>query len=700
MSKLDLSLGAVNDEVRTLQAKLQLCGLSVPAVEAAGGYFGLGTHRAVYMFQREHSLPVTGIYDQRTADVLESLATPDQGSPPAPRTGGCCGNSGGAQAPPQMPGAEQTTSYAGVLPSNKTCPWSGKPVSHDAVLAYKDRVVGFCSVEHRDRFKSALEHFERQKTVALEERTCPWSGARVDRNATMVHDGDVVGFCSTAHRNLFKAAVDSFSTGAADSTMAMLSPSAMSGSSMSGSSMSSDSMLLMEEVQDTTFVPPLVDDTVLAQFCQAVQTYADGVGLHDQAVASLIALRARLTNLRNLASLCRLAVVGYPLSFARVIDQMSCLDGVLPCETQECCRENNWCIDPDNSQELTAVVDLLVGAAFVSKDDPAQRDRFIAGIVRAVEDAVAFPVTFALEAAAFLSPGKSEVLPAYAAIVIGNATLRLIDGNRACIPCPPECIRIPVERLARKWMQANPVTAFLEAVSGPKVHQILRWLEPSGDRPVGADVGDPLTILTGPEAPTGRLCADFPCTLGVMFSPHQPAEILRAFENGFQVRVPKGTQTGPVAVVRTKPDFARVDGLLTEYSREYPVAFANSIFTFARIDTWAFPFAFRCPVLVVAQRPATATANAYTTAGPLAQGQGVAVNEKIAIHYSVQPPGSDQGAPPTIHAPGGVVTPGPRPGILFYTPLRMGQTTVDLSWGNLSVTIPVSVTRAAEPVAP
>ena len=43
---------------------------------------------------------------------------------------------------------------------NDTCPWSGKPVSADSLTLYKDAVAGFCNPGCRDKFESAVRHFE------------------------------------------------------------------------------------------------------------------------------------------------------------------------------------------------------------------------------------------------------------------------------------------------------------------------------------------------------------------------------------------------------------------------------------------------------------------------------------------------------------------------------------------------------------
>lgn len=41
---------------------------------------------------------------------------------------------------------------------NRTCPWSGHPVSEDALAYYRGHVVGFCSAAHCDHFEAAVGH--------------------------------------------------------------------------------------------------------------------------------------------------------------------------------------------------------------------------------------------------------------------------------------------------------------------------------------------------------------------------------------------------------------------------------------------------------------------------------------------------------------------------------------------------------------
>jgi hypothetical protein len=43
---------------------------------------------------------------------------------------------------------------------NETCPWSGKPVAADSLTRYQGAVVGFCNPGCRDRFETAVRHFE------------------------------------------------------------------------------------------------------------------------------------------------------------------------------------------------------------------------------------------------------------------------------------------------------------------------------------------------------------------------------------------------------------------------------------------------------------------------------------------------------------------------------------------------------------
>ena len=43
---------------------------------------------------------------------------------------------------------------------NRTCPWSGKPVSADSLTLYRGKVVGFCNPGCRDKFEAATGAFD------------------------------------------------------------------------------------------------------------------------------------------------------------------------------------------------------------------------------------------------------------------------------------------------------------------------------------------------------------------------------------------------------------------------------------------------------------------------------------------------------------------------------------------------------------
>ena len=47
-----------------------------------------------------------------------------------------------------------------VLCVNRTCPWSGKPVSADSLTMYRGKVVGFCNTGCRDKFEAATRVFD------------------------------------------------------------------------------------------------------------------------------------------------------------------------------------------------------------------------------------------------------------------------------------------------------------------------------------------------------------------------------------------------------------------------------------------------------------------------------------------------------------------------------------------------------------
>jgi hypothetical protein len=451
----------------------------------------------------------------------------------------------------------------------------------------------------------------------------------------------------------------------------------------------SATMKEMEHPKVTLFVPPLVDERILTRFCQAVQSYADAQGNPGEAAARLRELRARLSNLRNLASLCRLAILGHPHSFLRVIDEMNYISSDFPREPFEPPEEEEKeeKSERDDRVQLSAAIDLLAGAAFVSKNDHEQRNRFIICMVRAIAEAIAFPVTFADEAATYLGQKMDTLAKSHASIVIANATQRLLQSDRKGVPEPPVGVRTRLERLAHKWMRANPVTEFFNAVTGPPLAGILESVEPDD-----AGVADLVTLRLRPSSSGEKILHD----VGVMFCPHEPAAVVQVLKHGLQVRVPAKARTGPIAIVRKGGAslFTHVIDLLTRYADEYPVEWLYSVFSFVPMPRWAYPTAFGEPIIEIKEVPRTATLSAFTSSGELVEGQSVAVNDTVVIHYRVDPPGSDANVPLSVNAPGGNLAHTGKPGVLVYRPSQFGNIPVELTWGNLQVRIPINVRRA------
>jgi hypothetical protein len=396
-----------------------------------------------------------------------------------------------------------------------------------------------------------------------------------------------------------------------------------------------DAMSMMEHPEDTISALPLVDGRVLLRFCQAVQSYADSVGSHDEAARKLRDLQAGLDNLCGLATLCRFAIAGHPRAFGRVIDELDCLAADFPSSPLD---ESLGDVEvnedePDSGVHLAAALDLFAGAAFVSKAQPEQHERFIIGIVRAIEDAIAFPVAYSAEAAAYLGE-DNELSATYVKIVIANATQRLIEGDRRCTPKVPADIRRRLEGLAIRWLHANPVAEFFDAVSGPKLHRIVFWQDPERERPDDARVGDRVTLFVHERGHRGdgeqdAVYGDNLSNLAVMFCPHQPAKVVRVLEDGFQVRVPKFARTGPIAIVRKKPDFTDARKRVIEYAEQYPFEWSSSVFANIRMDQWAYPCAFGPPIIEItkesppAKVPATALDDFLEMAVPDQQFAGI-----------------------------------------------------------------------------
>ena len=474
----------------------------------------------------------------------------------------------------------------------------------------------------------------------------------------------------------------------------------------------------MEHAEDTTYVPPLVDTRVLMQFCTAIQSYADSAGFHDDAAVKLSRLRARLTNLQSVASLCRLAVLGQQMSFDRLKDELHCIAVDFPGDPLG--SESDGADDedePDTRYQLAAVIDLLAGAAFVAAGDQDLRDLLIVGIIRAVEDAICYPLAFCNEAAAYIGQGDGTLAMPHAALVIANATRRLIESDYKCDPGVPLDIRARLEQLALKWMRANPVTEMFRAITGPALDSIVGAIDPD-DAQTGDTVtlwlkadcarfvpqatnqtatpGTPMTAagmaLPTPAAPSSKT---FTSNIFVMFSPLEPAKVLEWASDSVQVQVPVRARTGPVAILR-KPDVSDVTYLLQRYACEYPVEWFYSLFSFIPMWKWAYPVALGPPSIEIAETPQSVRIGVFTSSGQVSPNAPVPAGQPVVIQYQVDPPGSDANVPLEVNAPAGQVQRPVQPGTIVYTPSQRDGF-VELNWGDLHQSIPIVVNRSGPP---
>ena len=73
-----IALGSRGERVREIQLLLQGLGYDIGNRTGADGIFGKATQAAVEQYQRDRSLPVTGVWDEKTQaasnDVMEEQA--------------------------------------------------------------------------------------------------------------------------------------------------------------------------------------------------------------------------------------------------------------------------------------------------------------------------------------------------------------------------------------------------------------------------------------------------------------------------------------------------------------------------------------------------------------------------------------------------------------------------------------------------
>jgi hypothetical protein len=432
----------------------------------------------------------------------------------------------------------------------------------------------------------------------------------------------------------------------------------------------------LEHALDTLFVPPLLDDRVLLRFCRAVETYAATQGGADAATVKLGEMRAALQSLVDLGSLCRLAARGDSRSFARMQDELECLAVDFPDPPLEMVEHDMGPCDPDPRTQLAAAVDLFAAAAFVSKGDPARLSRYVTAIVRAIENAVAFPLAFADEAAAYVGEGDGTLAPPLATVAVANAALRLLRNDTDCTPAAPVAFCARLEGLAARWIEANPVSGLFELLTGPSLKA-----PPFSLSPGAAQVGETVTI----KLERGYGVRDD--SLVVMCCPHLPARILNRREKTVEldIEVPEGARSGPVALVEhpSPQGVEQLVCLIQQYQADYPVEWALSGLGFIPLDEWCYPVAFTdAPRLEVVQVPRAATVAVFDTLGRRAEGRMFKVGDTATITFRVHPVGSEANAPLEVHATKGTVTVTAKPHTLLYRPTQPGTGEIRLSWGS------------------
>lgn len=131
--------------------------------------------------------------------------------------------------------------------------------------------------------------------------------------------------------------------------------------------------------------------------------------------------------------------------------------------------------------------------------------------------------------------------------------------------------------------------------------------------------------------------------LAVMFCPHQPSRITRTSNEALQVVVPRGVRTGPIAIVRQKPDFTTLVNLINQYSILYQAQLDFSVLSAVSMDTWAYPEAFCRPIVQIHEPPITKLsqpAAASRAGAPLSTNKALASSGKPSVGPA---PASDLG---------------------------------------------------------
>jgi len=474
---------------------------------------------------------------------------------------------------------------------------------------------------------------------------------------------------------------------------------------------SADSMNVMEHPKDVIFAPPFLDERILVHCCSAVRAYSRSQGLTSATVSSALAgVTGRLTYLADLASSCRFAILGWRGALPRVLEQMRCIGREYPPESSEESFESRTEVgmdEPDHRVMLAAAIDLFAGAAFVSKDDPEQLRHFVRSLSRAIEDAIAWPLSFASDSAAYVGDSRAKAVPIDATIGVAASVQRLLDGSCHCrIPAPVR-IRERVQALAHAWLRANPVSEFFEALSGPKMHECL-----TGISPRKAKVGDVITLvvprhcldfsekreeptktLAGAAVPT-KLAEAVPNNVVVMFCPHQPATIQGYSEGGLRVVVPPLAQSGPIALCRRPPieELNEITCITQRFQSSYPAEWLLSTMTMIPLHHWSYPQAFQTsPWIEIYQAPINATVAVFDSSGHRAEQKLLIPGDEITVRYHLNPKGRDVKTPLRIETSGGNIGQTGQRNEFVFRPTVRGPGFVKLIWGSYSREISIHV---------
>jgi peptidoglycan hydrolase-like protein with peptidoglycan-binding domain len=69
----ELSIEMRGEDVRLLHSELGELGYAIPSTDLERNFFGPGTYKIVREFQQSNGLPVTGVINDRTAEVINAL---------------------------------------------------------------------------------------------------------------------------------------------------------------------------------------------------------------------------------------------------------------------------------------------------------------------------------------------------------------------------------------------------------------------------------------------------------------------------------------------------------------------------------------------------------------------------------------------------------------------------------------------------